>query len=385
MKIALITLDDRDERRLYARSDPFFGTAIAALLDGMERVPDCEIHLVCCARKPLASPAKLAGNLCFHSLLVPQMGWLRSGYWGCIRAVRRKLREIGPDLVHGQGTERYCAISAAHSGYPNVVTIHGNMARMSRFAANWREKMVFWLTARLEKQALGRTDGVFCNSSYTESIVRPQARRTWRVPNALRLPFFSPLQIRPANLRPILLNIGTVAAHKQQVEILRWAKGLHDQGIDFELRFMGTRDEASDYGRLFVRELAAAQVCGYASYWGFRGVDELLKQLDHANALIHCAKEEAFGLVVAEALARNLKLFSMKTGGVTDIALGVDGVELVDPDDWSELNNRVRMWIEAGYSSPRHAASVMRERYHPDKVARRHLEIYDEVLACASV
>ena len=383
MRIALVTTDDRDERGLYDEPNPIFGTAIRALLDGLERLQDCEIHLVCCARKPLASPEKLAENLYYHSLLVPQMGWLRTGYLGCIRAVRWKLREIGPDLVHGQGTERYCAMSAVHSGYPNVVTIHGNMARMSRFATNWREKMVFWLAARLEKHAWRRTDGVFCNSIYTESVVNSQARRTWRVPNALRLLFFSPLQTRLASLKPVILNIGTVAAHKQQVEILRWAKELHDQGLGFELRFMGPIDEASDYGRLFEKELAAARVRGYASHLGVQGADELLRQLAQASALVHCSMEESFGLVVAEALSRNLKFFGMNTGGVADIALEVDGAELVDFDDWYELNHRVRRWIEGGCPQPRHAASAMRERYHPDLVARLHLEIYGEVLAGA--
>ena len=41
-----------------------------------------------------------------------------------------------------------------------------------------------WLTARLENFLLPRTAGVFCNSAYTESLVRPRAPSVWRVPNA---------------------------------------------------------------------------------------------------------------------------------------------------------------------------------------------------------
>jgi hypothetical protein len=34
--------------------------------------------------------------------------------------------------VHGQGTKRDCAISALLSGFPNVVTIRGNMVSVAK-------------------------------------------------------------------------------------------------------------------------------------------------------------------------------------------------------------------------------------------------------------
>ena len=76
-------------------------------------LPDVEVHVVSCTQQPMKSPIKLAENIFFHSLLVPKIGWLRTGYQGCIRAVRKKLRAIQPDIVHGQGTERDCACSYA--------------------------------------------------------------------------------------------------------------------------------------------------------------------------------------------------------------------------------------------------------------------------------
>ena len=57
-------------------------------------------------RISLASPEKIAPNIFYHSLLVPKIGWLRTGYQGCIRAVRKKLQEIQPDIVHSQGDRK---------------------------------------------------------------------------------------------------------------------------------------------------------------------------------------------------------------------------------------------------------------------------------------
>lgn len=378
LKIAMLVPDNRDELRQYSHADPFFGPAPTALLEGLARIPECEIHLICCVQKAMRSPIRLEGGIFYHSLLVPKWGWLRGGYFGCIRAIKKKIEEIKPDLVHGQGTERYCALAAAYSGYPNIVTIHGNMVKVAKFQDNF--SLFHWITARLENMALRRTLGVICNSEYTESIVKPRTRRTWRVPNAIQNQFFShPVKKSPGG-QPILLNIGVIHPLKRQIELLKMAEALHAQGARFVLQFVGKLDEQSCYGRKFSFLISAAEKQGFACYLGTKSRLELLDCMDAASALIHCPSEEAFGLVVAEALARNLKFFGARIGGVIDIASGVEGTELFEAEDWKNLGEAIRNWIQAGCPQPSTAASTMCSRYHPDIVAKRHLAIYQEIL-----
>jgi glycosyltransferase involved in cell wall biosynthesis len=289
------------------------------------------------------------------------------------------LREIKPDLVHGQGTERDCAVSAIFSGFPNVLTIHGNM----RAVANFYHSPIgsfHWLTARLETLALHKTAGVLCNSAYTERLVAPCARRIWRVPNPLRLPFFEqPLPARH-NHRPLLLNVGMLLPHKQQTEILTVARKLWQRGLRFEMQFAGVVRPGKAYDKDFLRQLAEAEAAGYARHLGGLPIAELITAMDNASALVHFPMEESFGLVVAEALARNLKLFAGSVGGVVDIAAGVEGAELFPGQDWPALENALARWLAAGCPCPGGAAAVMRQRYHPETIARRHLQIYREVL-----
>src|SRR6185503_19094962 len=131
LTVAMIVSDEREVFRRYSDPTPSFGPAPDALLEGLAQLPECQVHTVCCVQQLLHSPAKVFGTLHHHTLLVPKLGWLRSGYLGCLRAVRKELRAIAPDVVHGQGTERHCAFVAAHSGIPNVVTIHGNARRLA--------------------------------------------------------------------------------------------------------------------------------------------------------------------------------------------------------------------------------------------------------------
>ncbi len=129
MRIAILTTDNREHYKDYTNPVPHFGTAPEALLQGFALLPELEVHVVSCARARMKSPEKLAPNIIFHSLYVPQLGWMRTLFWGCIQAVRRKLKEVRPDLV-----------------FP-------------------------WLAARLESLTIPRSFGVVCITNYTQQAV----------------------------------------------------------------------------------------------------------------------------------------------------------------------------------------------------------------------
>ena len=303
-------------------------------------------------------------------------------YQGCIKATRSLIRELQPDVVHGQGTERECGMCASHSGFPNVITIHGNMAELYRLGINFENHRIYgFLASRLESLALGRCAGVFCNSAYTESLVAVRAKKTWRVPNAIRSEFFKPLpEVPESPAVPLILNVGHLGVRKRQLEILKIAGTLHDQGCGFHLVFIGVLHEDDAYGRAFSEELKRAESKGYASHAGMLGTDALVAMMDRAQGFIHFPSEEAFGLVVAEAMARGLKFFGADLGGIKEIAAGLPGAELHTTVE--QLREGLRHWLVAGAKRAPEAATTIRARYSPQAVAACHLEIYKELLQC---
>jgi glycosyltransferase involved in cell wall biosynthesis len=379
MKIALLTTDGREVLKDYDTPAPHFGSAPTALMQGFALRPELEVHVVSCARAEVSAPPKLAPNIFFHSLYVPKLGWLSTGYQGCIRAVRRRLEEIQPDLVHGQGTELDCAVSAVFSGFPNVVTIHGNMAALARqFRA--RVGSFYWLTARLENFTLKRTAGVLCNSAYTEQLVRARARCTWRVANAVREAFFAPAAASARSARCTLLNLGVIAPRKRQLELLEVVRELRQQGLDFEFQFVGDVSPDRDYVSAFREKIKPMESDGYARYLGLKTGDELVQLFDGAAGMVHFSPAESFGLAVAEGLARDLKVFGARVGGVPEITAGVPEAELFGVDDWRGLTSAITAWIRRGFPRAHGAGDVIRARCHPKIIAERHVEIYREVL-----
>lgn len=383
MRIALLTSDGREVLREYGTPEPHFGTAVEALMQGFAKMPEVEVHVVSCARAKVQAPSNLAPNIFFHSLYVPKIGWMRTGYQGCIRAVRRKLKEIKPDLVHGQGTERDCAISAVFSGFPNVVTIHGNM---NAIASLHRAPIgsFYWLAARLEDFTLPRTRGIICISDYVKNLVERYHVPTWIVPNAFQSMFFDFPKAKSAAGRPLLINVGVVSERKRQQELLGLLESLRAEGLSFDTKFVGRCDERGAYCQGFKERLNKAN----GQYGGFEHIVSLddasfCELFDRASAMVHFSKEESFGLTIGEAIARGLYLFASDVGAVRDIAQGVTGVEIIDPNGWDQLKSSIRQWLIAEEKKPwghQPPPPVFVQRYHPAAVARRHMGIYEEVL-----
>jgi len=375
MKIAQLITDDREPNRRYELETPWFGTAPSALLQGFAKLPDVEVHIISCTQRPMKSPAKLADNIFFHSLHVPNIGWLRTGYQGCIRAVRRKLREVQPDIVHGQGSERDQNISAVFSGFPNVITIHGNM----RLVAKLHRARPFsyqWLAARLEQFTVPRSNGVVCITNYTREAVTSLARKTWVLPNAVDGSFFE-VKRQPAALTQILC-IATVDSRKNQNALIRAMDILQPEG-KLEVVFLGAANRGNAYVREFFELLERRPWCRYA---GFADRDTIRQYMGSASGLALPSLEDNCPMAVLEAMAAGIPVAAARVGGVPDLVRHGETGLLFDPLSEEGIRDAMRQLLKPGDSAMTAQAQVeARKRFHPDVIAGHHLEIYREVLS----
>jgi glycosyltransferase involved in cell wall biosynthesis len=376
MKVALLTTDNREHYRNYSEAIPYFGSAPEALMQGFAQIPELEVHVISCTQKQMKSPEKLAKNIFFHSLYVPKIGWMRTLYQGCIRAVREKLRVIKPDLAHGQGTERDCAISAIFSGFPNVVTIHGNMRLIAKI--NKAKPLDFlWLAAQLEKITLPRTRGVVCITRYTRDAVKDLVQNTWVLPNAVDESFFS-VSAEPDTSYTILC-VGMVCYRKNQNAFIKALDPFAAQG-KFKVLFLGGVNKNEAFGSEFLELVAQRPWCEYR---GFANREDLRKYFKSASLLALPSLEDNCPMVVLEAMAAGVPVLAANVGGVPDlIEDGKNGI-FCDPHDAATMRNGVRRLLENPRLSHALAATAKaraRERFHPSVIGRRHVEIYREVL-----
>jgi glycosyltransferase involved in cell wall biosynthesis len=378
MKLALLTTDNREDTRNYSAPAPYFGTAPDALLKGFAAIPGLEVHVISCARERMQSPEKLAPNIFFHSLHVPKAGWMRTGYLGCVRAVRKKLRELRPDIVHGQGTERDCGISAALCGRPAVLTIHGNMRQIAK-VCHAPPFSFMWLAAQLEGLAISRVKGVICITHHTEHAVIRSAKHTWLVPNAVDPSFFE-LQAVPDECKgPILLCVGDIYRLKNQNALIRALEPLV-QKHKFTVQFLGRVNADEPYGAEFLDLVKARPWCDYR---GFANRETLKSLLVRASLLVLPSLEENCPMAILEAVAAGVPVAASRAGGIPDLIHHGKTGWLFEPLDPPTIQTTIDIAL-TGLSRTREMAAEGkargRELFHPDVVARRHLEIYQGLL-----
>jgi glycosyltransferase involved in cell wall biosynthesis len=378
MKIAILTTDNRQHDREYHKPAPWFGTAPEALLQGFAQSPEIEVHVISCTQQPMVSPEKLAENIFFHSLHVPKIGWQRTLYQGCVRTVKKKLREIQPDIVHGQGTERDCAISAVFSGFPNVLTIHGNMRLVAK-VERARPFSFWWNAARLETFTIPRSHGVVCITNYTREAVADLAKKTWVVPNAVDASFF---EVQPEiNLEqpPIILCVGAICFRKNQNAFIRALDPLAAKR-KFQAVFLGSAPRENSYCREFFELVAARDWC---RHFDFVGREKLKSHLRATALLALPSLEDNCPMAVLEAMAASVPVVAAKVGGVPDlIEDGKTGL-FCDPQNAASMGGAVEKLLaqpEFARALAAEAKVRAKERFHPVVIARRHLEIYREVL-----
>ena len=374
--IAMVLSDEREVFRRYSISEPSFGTAPSALLEGLAQSPECEVHIISCLQQHVASPAQIAKNIYYHALRVPKAGWLRTAYVGCVAAVRRRARRIQADVVHGQGTERYCALCAAFSGLPNVVTIHGNMRRLAALSGA-RPFTFAWCTARLEGFVLPRTDGFICPSAHTQRQVQPPARRTWVVPNAVDSSFFDIK--RCLDSPPTLLCVANILPLKNQVGLI---EALDEVAAleQFRMVFAGATYDDSAYSRTF-RQLVGQRT--WCEYVGVADRSRLKRLLASASALVLPSLEENCPMAVLEAMAAGLPVITSNVGGTPEIVSAEDGM-LFDPNDPAMLRNAITTVLrrpERAFALGQAGKLVAQRRFHPKSMAANHLCIYRELIA----
>jgi glycosyltransferase involved in cell wall biosynthesis len=375
MKIAIIVTDNRDDLRRYSDPHPYFGTAPSALIQGFEKIRDVEIHIVSCVQQSVASPPSIGKNIFYHSLYVPKWGWLRGGYVGCILAVRRKLQQIQPDIVHGQGTERYCSLSAIFSGFPNVVTIHGNMRLMAQLK-NAIPFSFLWCAAKLERLTLPKTGGVVCISRHTQSLVSALQKKTWVIPNAVNEKYFQVHRQKP--LEPEFLCVGTIDSCKNQIGLIKALDKLPEK--KFKIRFFGRIHEGASYDQEFLTIVKERPWC---SYEGFADRDHLLQVYTGSTALIHPSLEENCPMVVLEAMAIGLPVLAATVGGIPDLIRDRENGLLFNPHHPDQITKVVFEALQDPSLLEKMAANARlnaEKYYHPVRIAERHLDVYREAL-----
>jgi glycosyltransferase involved in cell wall biosynthesis len=294
--------------------------------------------------------------------------------WTNPKAVARRLVALQPDLVHVQNWASFVPFL----NYPHVLTVHGILERDILYRGRFRRPRS-WLMKQLETNGRRRAMNVIVINPYVREALAGNLRgRTWDIDNPVADDLFEIVR-RPVPGR--ILFAGRITALKNIHGLIEGFARVAAGNPAAELILAGGGVEGA-YGQRCRRRAEDLGLASRVRFLGPLGREELKEQLASAACLVVASFQENAPLVLAEAMAAGVPVAASRVGGVPYmIEDRVSGV-LFDAGAPENLAAALR-WVmapEHGEAASRAGKATAERRYRASAVARRTLEVYQEVL-----
>lgn len=273
------------------------------------------------------------------------------------RRIARLIRSFQPEIVHTQLKRAawHGGRGAHHAGVPVVSKLH-NYVKLNRY------KYVHTLIGTTEDQ-------------------RQHALKFgWPEDRVTVIPNFSCIQ--PANRaqkpehRPVrLLSYGRYVYKKGFDVLLRGFKQLLDTGVDAELTIGGSGPESAVLQALAVDLGVAEKV--RLGVW----IDDVAKALDEADVFVLPSRDEPFGIVMLEAMARGLPIVTTRTQGPSQVLTEAEAF-FVEIDSDSQIADTLQFILQNSDRAIQKASAALelyRTEYFKDAVLPKLEMLYQSV------
>lgn len=256
-----------------------------------------------------------------------------------IFSLRRALADSGKfDIIHSHWLYEY-SMAALTNEAPTLVTVHDWPAYVLRNDPSLVRLVKFILS----KRVIPMINYASAPSGYMVEIASDvlKIRSVDLIPNALPSSMLlTEKKIQRLESDPILIAINNGFSPRKNVSTLLDAMPRVRRAVpNARLRLVGSGyGEGEDAHRYAARK----RLIDGVEFVGQRGREEVLTELTGATAFVHPSKEESFGLVLAEAMARQTPVIAGRNSGAVPWILedGKSGA-LCDVESAEDLANTI--------------------------------------------
>jgi glycosyltransferase involved in cell wall biosynthesis len=313
-----------------------------------------------------------------------------SGRFGLLtrfRAQRRRfweiLRQVRPDVVHGQGAD-LAGFLACRSGKPAVVTIHGIIREDAKFKSRVtdrvRETLSSWI---IESTVIREAKSLILISPYVAQYYGDTLRgHVHNIPNPVSQEYFD---IDPAPERGRILFAGRVIPRKGVIDLVSAFARL-DPRIQGELVIAGSLADAR-YVAQVRRLICDFGIVGKVRLLGLLSEAQVISEFARAQVLVLPSYQETAPMVILQAMAAGIPVVATRICGVPYLLReNVSGFSY-SPGDVPSLiahlgtvlanSDLARRMGDAG-------RAIAQERFHANAVAEATVRVYRSLAAAGS-
>lgn len=345
-----------------------------------EQNPGLELHIVALRKQFPRTCSFRIGSTTLHC--VRTWGGLRapSLFWYDTWLIRKRLRQIRPDLVHAWGTENGAALVAGRLPYPYLVTVQGLMTWYCQVVP--RPPLYNRVAARLERHSLPRAPLVTTESRFAVEFVRRHfaPRRVVQIEHAPD-PLFHRLDRRPP-AHSVRFVVNGRFHYAKGTDLLFQALNRLPAELPWELIHIGA--PAGPWADQ-LRARFPHRFWQRVRFLSHLDLQEVAAELAQATLLICPTRVDVSPNSVKEAVVAGVPVVGARVGGIPDYVLpGQNGV-LFEPGDLEDLVRALHQALahplfSKGEVDP-DTLRRMREYLAPATMARRFFEAYQLLLA----
>jgi len=296
------------------------------------------------------------------------------------RQLLAAIRQAQPDVVHAHWACEF-AWAALRSGLPHLVTSHESPFTVARHYRGWKLGGYRWLRALMAWHVLRHAQHVSTVSPYLAESIQPLCRVPVKVvPNPIGERLFTLTRSAEPQRQRVLMVCNGWSTHKNPQAALRAFATVSQTLPDAELVLLG-----EDFGP----HQAAAQwwrlqtMPGRVHFLGSVPHAGVLDWMTRSDVLLHPAREESFGAVVAEAMAIGLPVLAGDRSGAVPWVVGQHGC-LVDVGRPAEIAAALAELLGDATRRERMACAArtaVKRRFAATRVVDQYAAIYAQLIA----
>jgi glycosyltransferase involved in cell wall biosynthesis len=325
-------------------------------------------------------------TLIYVPLIDSAFDTLLFGFPPVYKALAEVIREVSPDLVHGQGTAKYI-YAAIHGGRPHVVTIHGiyqNEMKVVRSKLTVGAKIARWVKLRLERHYVTQIRNLIAITHEVSAYVKSAAPsvRVFDIENTIDEDFFA-IEMLDSTMSPTILFVAAITFRKGLDFLLDAFQQILQVVPLARLRIAGIWDWDPGYVDALRTQYQTPIEAGSVSFLGGITQEQLIAEMKNAAVLCLPSRAESAPMVISQAMASARPVVASRVGGIPNMVTdGING-RLWDVGDMASLSS---ILIEI-LSDPATAANMGRsgrlmalERYSSQSVASKTVNAYVRII-----